>query len=39
MPKKFIRELSELIVKIKDKKTAENFLHNILTPEEHDEIS
>ena len=36
---KFISELAQVLVKIKDKKTAEDFLVNILTPKELDEVS
>ncbi|MBI5152372.1 helix-turn-helix domain-containing protein [Candidatus Peregrinibacteria bacterium] len=39
MNQKFVKELSEIIVKIKNRKLAENFLSNILTPAELDEIS
>lgn len=39
MNKKFVKELAEAIVKIKNRKLAENFLSNILTPIELDEIS
>lgn len=37
--KSHITELAELIAHIKDKKTAVNFLENILTPQELEEIA
>lgn len=39
MDKKFIKELAEALVNLKDTNVAEAFLHNILTPSELDEIS
>lgn len=39
MDKEFIKELSVVLVGIKDVATAEAFLRNILTPAELDEIS
>lgn len=39
MDKTFIQELAEIIVRIHDKKMAENFMSNILTPAERDEIA
>lgn len=39
MDKQYIRELSHVLVQIKDAVTAEAFLRNILTPGELDEIS
>lgn len=39
MNQKFVKELAETIVKIKSKKLAEDFLSNILTPAELEEIS
>lgn len=39
MDKQYIRELSHVLVQIKDTVTAEAFLRNILTPGELDEIS
>lgn len=39
MDKQYVKELSRVLVKIKDDATAEAFLHNILTPGELDEIS
>ena len=35
----FIKELAKTVAKINDTKLAEDFLHNILTPSELDEIS
>ena len=39
MEDKYISELAEIITGIKEKEMAENFLKNILTPAELDEIS
>lgn len=39
MDKKFVKELAEAIVSIKETGFAESFLHNILTPSELEEIS
>lgn len=40
MPKEhYLSDLAEAIAKIRDKKTAEDFLRNILTPKELDEIA
>ena len=39
MNKKYIKELSEVLVSIKDVSLAEAFLHNILTPSELEEVS
>ena len=39
MDKKFIKELAEALVNLKDASVAEAFLRNILTPGELDEIS
>jgi len=37
--KKYISELSEIVSKIKDKKIVEDFLRNIHTPQELEEIA
>ena len=39
MNKKFVKELAEIFSKLKDTKVTENFLKDILTPAELDEIS
>jgi TrpR family trp operon transcriptional repressor len=39
MNKRYVKELAKTITEIKDTKTAEDFLHNILTPTELEEIS
>lgn len=39
MNKQYIKELSRVLVQIKDDATAEAFLRNILTPGELEEIS
>lgn len=39
MEKKYIKELADVLVTIKDPVTAEAFLRNILTPGELEEIS
>lgn len=39
MDQKFVKELAGAVVKIKNQKLAEDFLSNILTPAELDEIS
>ena len=39
MSTKYINELIEIIISLNDKQTAKNFLKNILTPSELEEIS
>lgn len=39
MNQKFVKELAEIVVKIKSRKLAKDFLSNILTPAELDEVS
>lgn len=39
MERKFIKNLAATIAKIDDPKVAENFLHNLLTPNELEEIA
>lgn len=39
MNEKYVKELAEAFVSIKDASLAESFLHNILTPSELEEIS
>ncbi|MDP2691243.1 MAG: YerC/YecD family TrpR-related protein [bacterium] len=38
MSTRFLSELASAISKIQDKKTAQEFLHNLLTPKELDEL-
>ncbi len=38
MPSKEIKQLAKVLLSIKEPKQLENFLENILTPSEHEEI-
>lgn len=39
MNEEYVKQLAEVIASIKDRKVAEDFLRNILTPADLDEIS
>lgn len=39
MPSKGIKQLAKILLEIKEPKQLENFLENILTPSEHEEIA